>query len=313
MSKCGGGGGRVKSGGGKNVSKGMTDTLTTSRKMTLSAVKGATIRLRAAIFNEDGSDKDPTESLAPFMKFDRNGLDVEFEFVAGSSLPLEVSDFAVDLTRDNMEEVYDSSGYGWDDMDKMEEICDDASRFLIIRETGGENKLVGFAHFRFTLSGEVREEMAGEPTVLIFDVQLIPEVQRKGLGKHIMQTLELIGRGQKMTYMMAPIVNGNDCALGLFNSKLKGFESDEGHDPDGDHRQVFSKCIDKQFKAKQEAELKAKSDVAELAMQIAAMTANAPKPAATTSPKKAKKGKGKKTVSPTSAAEPPAAPEQQAQ
>jgi len=306
------GGGKQGRGGGKSTSKAMKEDLSTSKTFTLNSVKGATIRLRAALFNEDGSDKDVTATLAPFMKFDRNGLDVELEFFAGSDLPTALSDFAIDLTRDNMEAVYDSSGYGWDDMDKMDEICEGASRFLVIRQKGGDNNLVGFVHFRFTLSGEVREEMAGEPTLLVFDIQLQPEVQRKGLGKHVMQCLELIGRGQKMTYLMAPIVNGNECALGLFNSKLKGFEADTSNDPDGEHRQVYVKCIDKQFKAKQESELKAKSDVASLAMQIAAMTAKGviSKPKAATSPKKAAKGKKTKTASPTSAADPPAAPQE---
>ena len=36
-----------------------------------------------------------------------------------------------------------------------------------------------------------------------------------------MACMELIGRAQKMTFLMAPVVNGNDAALGLFSNKLK--------------------------------------------------------------------------------------------
>ena len=62
--------------GGKSTNKGQVDNLSTTKTMCLSNVKGATIRLRAALFNEDGTDRDVTEALMPpFMRFDRNGLD----------------------------------------------------------------------------------------------------------------------------------------------------------------------------------------------------------------------------------------------
>jgi hypothetical protein len=65
------------------------------------------------------------------MKYDRNGLNLKIEFYAGDALPVELSDYAHELCKSNMEEVYDTSGYGWDDMDKMDEFCDPASRFLV--------------------------------------------------------------------------------------------------------------------------------------------------------------------------------------
>jgi GNAT superfamily N-acetyltransferase len=237
--------------------------------MTLQAVKGATIKLRAALFNEDGSDRNPTLNLQPFMKYDRNGLNLNIEFYAGDALPVELSDYAHELCKSNMEEVYDSSGYGWDDMDKMDEFCDPASRFLVAKDE--EDKPVAFVHFRFTLSGEIREEMAGDPTLLIFDLHVEPRVQRQGLGKHLMSILELISRQQKMTFLMAAVVNGADAASDFFNNKLKGFAADTGSDPDGETRTVLSKCVDKAHQKKVAEAAKAQADVAALAMQIAQM------------------------------------------
>ena len=44
------------------------------------------------------------------MKFDRNGLDIKISFetrLAGDDL-----DWAFNIVKDNMEDVYDASGYG---------------------------------------------------------------------------------------------------------------------------------------------------------------------------------------------------------
>jgi hypothetical protein len=48
--------------------------------------------------------------------------------------------------------------------DKEEHLTEDAARFLVVRDysASGSNKIVGFAHFRFTLHGELADEMEGE-------------------------------------------------------------------------------------------------------------------------------------------------------
>ena len=55
-------------------------------------------------------------------------------------------------------QVYDASGYGWDDDDKIKELTEEGTRFLLVREKqlnydDVPGRLVAFAHFRFTIQG----------------------------------------------------------------------------------------------------------------------------------------------------------------
>lgn len=56
------------------------------------------------------------------------------------------------------------------------------------KRTGGEKgSMIGFVHYRFI----VEEEL---PVLYVYELQLEPRVQGKGLGKFLMQLIELIAR-----------------------------------------------------------------------------------------------------------------------
>jgi hypothetical protein len=62
------------------------------------------IHLRKAIFADNGKDKDITVGISPaFLKFDRNGLNVDINF--SPRLTEEEKEWAFEIARDNMEEV----------------------------------------------------------------------------------------------------------------------------------------------------------------------------------------------------------------
>eukprot|EP00976_Prorocentrum_cordatum_P106161 1194397-Prorocentrum_minimum.AAC.1 len=102
--------------------------------------------------------------------------------------------------------------------------------------------------------------MEGCPALFIYDLQLVPAVQRKGLGKHLMQVLEMIARKQSMSYIMLPAVT--DCisahrfiemlathgvffsrgAVVCVQSKLRGFERDSEYTVESTH-QMWSKNV----------------------------------------------------------------------
>ena len=67
------------------------------------------------------------------MKYDRNGLDLIIEFSA--KLQRKESEWAFELVKNNMEEIYDASGYGWDDDDKRKELTEQVIIFYINRLT----------------------------------------------------------------------------------------------------------------------------------------------------------------------------------
>jgi GNAT superfamily N-acetyltransferase len=170
--------------------------------------------------------------------YKRNDLNLRIEFSA--KLSRNDANWAFDLTKSHMETIYENSGYGWDDEDKMRELTEQGARFLLVREfcEGHNNgRLVGFAHFRFTVQGEVMDMMAGDPCLYLWDIQIERSAQGRGLGRHMITLLELIARKEKMSYISIPIQNSDTRSLEWI-LKVRGFKADfelsnlVGFDPD---------------------------------------------------------------------------------
>jgi GNAT superfamily N-acetyltransferase len=212
------------------------------------------IHLRKAIFTEDGRDKDVTAGIAsPFLKYDRNGLDVEISFSA--KLTKDEADWAFDVVQANMEEIYDASGYGWDDEDKMKELTEGGARFLLVRERAepGDDcpgPLVAFAHFRFSVQGEVMDQMEGETMLYVWDIHVDDDCQRKGLGRHLLTVMELIARREQMKMIALPVQLSDVRTLTWINSKCKGYAPDKsllnlvGFDAEMEGFEVYAKHLD---------------------------------------------------------------------
>jgi len=216
---------------------------------------GYLLLLRAALFESSGVDKNVTAGLAKaFMRYDRNGLDLEIEF--STLLSKEEAKYCFELCKEHMEDLYDSSGYGWDDDDKMRELTEPGARFLLVREwpvegaSSERGELVGFVHFRFTVLGEVVDSMHGLPSLHVYDIHLPSHARRKGLGRHLLTILELVARRESMSLLSLPVYLGDrDTEAWLTaGSRIKGFSRDEslrpfGFDPDMEGFEVFSKTL----------------------------------------------------------------------
>ncbi len=105
------GGGASKGGGGKTRGGGGTIAIKKTKARHTKEIDENIVILREAIFETDGKDKDVTKGIAPaFLKYDRNGLDCKISFQ--TKLDSSTLDWAFNLVKEHMEEVYDSSGYG---------------------------------------------------------------------------------------------------------------------------------------------------------------------------------------------------------
>lgn len=247
-----GGGGTAK-GGGKNRSGGGTVKIETVKERQTKSINDNIMLLRQALFEETGKDKDVTKDIAKaFMKYSKNGLNVSIEFA--TRLSKEVAEWAFDLVKENMEEKYDQSGYGWDDSDKKKELTEKGARFLIVRENIGTEQEpvrgdpVAFVHFRFTVQGEVVDKMAGEPSLYIYDIHVDEDSQRKGLGKHLLVLLELIARREKMKFVSIPVQLGDSDTTTWLQKTGRGFSVDQGmkglgFDPDIEVYTHTDKCV----------------------------------------------------------------------
>lgn len=141
-----GGSAKGSKGGGGSVK------ITKTMPRQTSSIDDTIISLRKAVFNDDGSDKNVCETLGAFMKYDKNGLDLDIGF--SPKLDKKELKWAFELVKENMEERYDASGYGWDDEDKMRELSENGARFLVVREwpeddSAQKGELAAFCHWRF--------------------------------------------------------------------------------------------------------------------------------------------------------------------
>ena len=79
-------------------------------------------RLRSALIDENRKDRDVTADVKPFLSYKRNGLDLSIQFA--TKIATKDSKWALETCKENMQQVYDDSGYMWDDDDKREELMD---------------------------------------------------------------------------------------------------------------------------------------------------------------------------------------------
>ena len=62
-------------------------------------------------------------------------------------------DWVFDLTKRNMQTLYETSDWGWRDKEKREELMEETAWYLICQDEQGNN--VAFVHFRFDLEEDV--------------------------------------------------------------------------------------------------------------------------------------------------------------
>ena len=170
-----------------------------------------------SIVDSANSVVDLMKPLAPFTKYDRNGLSLTIGCKRISELSDEEFNWAFDLTKDNMETLYDSTSWGWNDKKKREEMQEDNAWYLIAKDESG--KAVGLSHFRFDLDNDIE-------VLYCYEIQLEKSVRNKGLGKFVMQILQLLAHRYNMQKVMVTVFKDNEKAMDFFTKLLK-FEHDE--------------------------------------------------------------------------------------
>ncbi|KAG8522582.1 N-alpha-acetyltransferase 40 [Galemys pyrenaicus] len=165
---------------------------------------------------------DPLEAFPVFKKYDRNGLNVSIECKRVSGLEPATVDWAFDLTKTNMQSMYEQSEWGWKDREKREEMTDDRAWYLIAWESSSIP--VAFSHFRFDVE-------CGDEVLYCYEVQLESKVRRKGLGKFLIQILQLMANRFEIDDS-SPSVSGccgEDCSYEILSRRTKFGDSQHTH------------------------------------------------------------------------------------
>ncbi|XP_041037947.1 N-alpha-acetyltransferase 40 [Carcharodon carcharias] len=161
---------------------------------------------------------DPLASFPAFKKYDRNGMNIVIECKRVADMDSSTVDWAVELTKTNMQTMYEQSEWGWKDREKKEEMTDERAWYLVARE-GDSAVPAAFSHFRFDVE-------CGEEVLYCYEVQLENRVRRKGLGKFLMQILQLLANSTQMKKVMLTVFKHNRGAYQFFREAMQ-FDIDE--------------------------------------------------------------------------------------
>ncbi|XP_044125923.1 N-alpha-acetyltransferase 40 isoform X1 [Bufo gargarizans] len=160
---------------------------------------------------------DPLGAFPVFKKFDRNGLNLTIECCRVTDLDQKTTDWAFELTKTNMQLLYEQSEWGWKEREKREELTDERAWYLIARDELGMP--VAFVHFRFDVE-------CGDEVLYCYEVQLEVCVRRKGVGKFLVQILQLMANSTQMKKVVLTVFKHNNGAYQFFRDALQ-FEIDE--------------------------------------------------------------------------------------
>ena len=101
-----------------------------------------------------------------------------------ADLSPEKQEVIIDLLEKNMKKLYEESDWGWNAKNKSDELLDESAWYLLAEKPDGT--IVGFSHFRFDMDYD-------DEVLYVYEIQIDPSFQRKGLGRFMMQVLELLG------------------------------------------------------------------------------------------------------------------------
>ncbi|KAK4572905.1 hypothetical protein RGQ29_031056 [Quercus rubra] len=181
------------------------------------------------------ADKHPLDSFPSFRHFHKNGLSVYLESGCGDKLSSSTKQYIMGLLKANMEGPYGSE-WPTEEKVKRKEMVMPEARYIFVHEapnassdeilTMSERKetltvclenrgsMVGFVQYRFTLEEEI-------PVLYVYELQLEPHVQAKGLGKFLMQLIELIARKNRMGAVVLTVQKANLLAMDFYLNKLR--------------------------------------------------------------------------------------------
>lgn len=172
-------------------------------------------------------------ALKAFKKYDRGGIDAAIDSRPALRFDEAVRSWAFDLTKANMEALY---GAEWNDGRKRQELTVPEA-FYLVATAAHDSSPLAFVHYRFELYYD-------SPVVYCYELQCQPSAQSKGLGKFLMQILELIAFTYGMSKVVLTCFKANDRAQAFYRNKL-GYVVDSS-DPEGEFEcnyNILSKAV----------------------------------------------------------------------
>jgi len=124
------------------------------------------------------------------------------------------------------------NGKGWVDAEKRREMSEEEARYIVCEASDGS--LIGFMHYRFDL-----DEVGAEISYL-YELQIIDSARRRGLGKFMIQILEILSWKLGMQKIVCTCLKCNGDAMKFYKGRC-GFSIDEDS-PDYDKNEQQVRC-----------------------------------------------------------------------
>ncbi|XP_051147495.1 uncharacterized protein LOC127262734 isoform X2 [Andrographis paniculata] len=184
------------------------------------------------VIKEAYSVKDHLSFFRSFRHYKANsGIYAHLKSGWGNKLTVDTKKYIQNLLKLNMEGPY---GHEWPAEEKIKrrEMVAGEARYIFVHEISSEDynavtqphdsdmtctchgPIVGFVHYRFIMEEEV-------PVAYVYELQLEPRVQGKGLGKFLMQLIELIACKNKMSAVVLTVQKANWLAMDFYIGKLR--------------------------------------------------------------------------------------------
>uniref|UniRef100_A0AC35UHQ1 N-alpha-acetyltransferase 40 n=1 Tax=Rhabditophanes sp. KR3021 TaxID=114890 RepID=A0AC35UHQ1_9BILA len=144
-----------------------------------------------------------------------DGREMSFLFPWGTHLTDELNKWVFELFEQNMKALYRLSLDGYDPEKKKNELFAQTSRYVILSV---EDKKAAYAHFRYDIDYEL-------PVLYLYEIQVEPEYQQKGLGGIILDILEKTAKELQMQKVVATIFAFNANSLAFFHKN--NYSTDE--------------------------------------------------------------------------------------
>ncbi|KAL1513998.1 hypothetical protein ABEB36_003329 [Hypothenemus hampei] len=174
------------------------------------------IRDAMIVVAEANKLENPLSDFSVFQKYNKNGIVANLIYKKSVDLNEFEKNWLFSLLKRNMQLKYEQCSWGWNEAKKLEELFDESARYLIAKNAN-DNSYLGFSHFRFDLD-------EGIEVLYCYELQLDNHVQRKGLGKFMMQILELMAFKNNMKKVLLTVLKNNNYSKFF---RAVGYELDE--------------------------------------------------------------------------------------
>jgi ribosomal protein S18 acetylase RimI-like enzyme len=182
-------------------------------------------------------------ALAPiFKKFRGKLFSANLISVRGLEDCEEFAEWAFKIVELHMRAIYEDT-WGWNPEAKRSDLEDESARFLFafVEE---HPYPVGFVHFRFELAH-------AELSTVVWDLHVDGQYQRQGLGRYLLQAVEIISLKLKADAVQVTLMKPNHGARAFFRKmRYVQHESspvvcDPENDPDYSHEILFKSLLKK--------------------------------------------------------------------